>query len=65
MTPVPEARSLRPEIPVRVSAALRRAMAKKPAERFQRVEDFIEALGRASQSRGPRAIARCRDNGRW
>jgi len=43
-TPVPEARTLRPEIPARVSAALRRAMAKKPAERFQRVEEFLEAL---------------------
>ena len=43
-TPVPEARSLRPDVPAKVSDALRRAMAKKPAERFQRVEEFIEAL---------------------
>ncbi|HET7469985.1 MAG TPA: serine/threonine-protein kinase, partial [Gemmatimonadales bacterium] len=43
-TPVPEPRTLRPEIPAQVSAALRRAMAKQPAERFQHVEEFIEAL---------------------
>jgi hypothetical protein len=53
-TPVPEPRTLRPEIPAQVSAALRRAMAKQPAERFQHVEEFIEALegrGRASMPR--------------
>ena len=48
-TPVPEARSVRPDIPPRISAAVHRAMAKKPAERFQRVEEFLEALG----GRGP------------
>jgi len=48
-TPVPEARSVRPDIPPRISAAVHRAMAKKPDERFQRVEEFLEALGR----RGP------------
>jgi serine/threonine protein kinase len=46
MTPVPEPRTVRPDIPERISAALRRAMAKKPGERFQRVEEFLEALGR-------------------
>jgi hypothetical protein len=44
-TPVPEARTVRPDIPPRISAAVHRAMAKKPAERFQRVEEFLEALG--------------------
>ncbi len=53
-TPVPEPRTLRPEIPATLSAALRRAMAKKPAERFQRVEDFIDAL----EGRGGAAIPR-------
>jgi hypothetical protein len=53
-TPVPEARTLRPEIPARVSAALRRAMAKKPAERFQHVEEFLEAL----EGRGGAALPR-------
>ena len=56
MTPVPEARTLRPEIPAPVSAALRRAMAKKPAERFQRVEEFIGAL----EGRGGAATPRLR-----
>ena len=53
-TPVPEARTLRPEIPARISAAVHRAMAKKPTERFQRVEEFLEALegrGRAPRRR--------------
>jgi RNA polymerase subunit RPABC4/transcription elongation factor Spt4 len=51
-TPAPEARSLRPEIPPRISTALRRAMAKKPAERFQRVEEFLAALeGRGGRPR--------------
>ena len=55
-TPVPEPRSVRPDIPERISAALRRAMAKKPAERFQRVEEFLQALkgrGGAARSRRP------------
>ncbi|MGE5745021.1 MAG: protein kinase domain-containing protein [Gemmatimonadota bacterium] len=53
-TPVPEPRTLRPEIPAQVSAALRRAMAKQPAERFQHVEEFIEAL----EGRGGAAMHR-------
>jgi predicted Ser/Thr protein kinase len=53
-TPVPEARTLRPEIPARLSAALRRAMAKKPAERFQRVEEFIAALEGQGGAAAPR-----------
>lgn len=43
-TPVPEPRTVRPDIPARISSALRRAMAKKPAERFQHVTEFLEAL---------------------
>ena len=54
MTPVPEPRTVRPDIPERISAALRRAMAKKPGERFQRVEEFLEALG------GQNGVARSR-----
>jgi len=48
-TPVPEARPVRPDIPPRISAPLRQAMAKKPAERFQHVEEFLAALS----GRGP------------
>jgi len=54
MEPVPEARTLRPEIPPRISAALRQAMAKKPAERFQRVEEFLEALSGRTKVRARR-----------
>jgi hypothetical protein len=53
-TPVPEPRTLRPEIPAKLSAALRRAMAKKPAERFQRVEEFIAALEGQGGAAAPR-----------
>ncbi|HSD31717.1 MAG TPA: serine/threonine-protein kinase [Gemmatimonadales bacterium] len=56
-TPVPEARTLRPEIPARVSAAVRRAMAKQPAERFQHVEEFIEALDGRGRAALPRPWA--------
>ena len=56
-TPVPEPRTLRPEIPAGVSAALRRAMAKKPAERFQHVEEFLEALEGRSSVANPRRWA--------
>ena len=56
MTPVPEARSVRPDIPPRISAALRRAMAKQPAERFQRVEEFLAALEGRGGAR-PRRMA--------
>jgi serine/threonine protein kinase/RNA polymerase subunit RPABC4/transcription elongation factor Spt4 len=54
-TPVPEARTVRPDIPPRISAAVHRAMAKKPAERFQRVEEFLEALGRSGPALRRRA----------
>ena len=53
-TPVPEPRTLRPEIPAKLSAALRRAMAKKPAERFQHVEEFIAALEGQGGAAAPR-----------
>jgi Protein kinase domain len=52
--PPPEARTLRPEIPQRISTALRRAMAKRPAERYQRVEEFIEALSGGGKARARR-----------
>jgi hypothetical protein len=55
-TPVPEPRMVRPEIPSPLSAAVRRAMAKKPAERFQHVDEFLEALagrGRPAPRRMP------------
>jgi serine/threonine-protein kinase len=40
----PSARSIRPEIPADVSAALDRALAKDPDERFRTMEDFATAL---------------------
>jgi hypothetical protein len=57
-TPPPEARSVRPDIPAPVSEALRRAMAKRPRERFQRVEEFLEALSGGAGSQPRRARIR-------
>lgn len=54
-TPPPEARSVRPDIPAPVSEALRRAMAKRPGERFQHVEEFLEALSGGGKPQPTRA----------
>jgi serine/threonine-protein kinase len=43
--PVPDARAARAEVPPGVSAAVRRAMAKAPGERFGTAADFRAALG--------------------
>jgi hypothetical protein len=40
----PPARSLNPEIPEGVDAALTRALAKNPADRFQTAQEFVRAL---------------------
>ena len=42
--PAPSITDTRPEIPERVSAAIRKAMSKDPSERFQHVSDFLRAL---------------------
>ena len=61
-TPVP-LHELRPEVPRRVSAALARALAKNPAERFTSASAFAEAIDPA-ESRASRATARPRMNPR-
>jgi serine/threonine-protein kinase len=45
-------RTLRPEVPESVDAALARALAKDPAQRFASVADFVAALQVASPPRG-------------
>lgn len=45
--PVPHIRELRISVPRKVDAALHRALAKKPSERFDRVSDFMSALSPA------------------
>jgi serine/threonine-protein kinase len=42
--PVPDIRVVRPEVPVTVGAAIRRATAKAPADRFQTASEFAAAL---------------------
>jgi predicted ATPase len=48
--PVPSARRFREAVPAAVDAALQRAMAKTPADRFASVSEFIQAL-RATETK--------------
>ena len=43
--PIPSARALRPEVPEALDAAVRKALAKAPADRFQSAAEFRAALG--------------------
>ena len=45
--PAPSIRTTRPAIPPHVDAALQRALAKQPADRFASVTDFVDALQHA------------------
>jgi serine/threonine-protein kinase len=47
-SPVPSVRASRPEVPEAVDAALRRALALSPADRFDSVAEFGAALGGAA-----------------
>jgi serine/threonine-protein kinase len=42
--PVPSVAAVRPDVPLRLDAALRRAMAKDPGERFRSMADFVSEL---------------------
>jgi len=44
MEPAPDVRRLVPEIPERISSAIRRAMAKEPEERYTMAGEFVSAL---------------------
>ena len=44
LTPAPSVRLLRPELPRGVDAVIRKALAKSPADRFQRAGEFASAL---------------------
>ena len=57
VTDVPRpVRALRPEVPVAAAAALARALAKDPAERFATVTEFIGALQSERADAGPGAV---------
>jgi serine/threonine-protein kinase len=47
--PAPSARLLRPELPRGVDAVIRKALAKSPADRYQRAGDFASALSDPAQ----------------
>ena len=42
--PAPSAKMIRPEVPAGVDAVIRKALAKSPADRYQRAGDFASAL---------------------
>jgi hypothetical protein len=42
--PVPSVAELRPDVPLRLDAALRKAMAKSPGDRFATMADFVKEL---------------------
>jgi eukaryotic-like serine/threonine-protein kinase len=42
--PVPSIAAVRPDVPIRLDAALRRAMAKDPDDRFESMADFVAEL---------------------
>jgi hypothetical protein len=54
--PFPEARELRPELPAALSAVLRRALSKDPAERFETADELVAALASASSSARARRV---------
>lgn len=59
--PAPRASSIRPDIPQNVDAALARAMAKTPADRFASIAKFVAALETGDAG----ALARHRDAQAW
>jgi serine/threonine-protein kinase len=58
MDPVPSARAASPDVPEAVDAAIRRAMAKAPDDRWQSASEFGRAITSAATLGGqPRAVA--------
>ena len=53
--PVPPLTTVRPGVPAEVDAAMRRALAKVPADRYPTAADFRAALSGARPAAGPRA----------
>jgi len=51
--PAPPVRLLRPELPAGIDAVVRKAMAKSPADRYQRAGEFARALSDPGQLRAP------------
>jgi eukaryotic-like serine/threonine-protein kinase len=55
--PAPNVLERRPEIPARLAAAVDRALAKAPAERFASMDDFVAELSSCLAELGPEADA--------
>jgi non-specific serine/threonine protein kinase len=53
MDPVPSVETVRPQAAGAVAAAVERALAKSPADRFATVEEWREALARSDRPAGP------------
>jgi TolB-like protein len=62
--PAPSIRTTRPAVPEHVDAALRRALAKAPADRFGSIADFVDALEHAPAQGGPRGSTPWRSSSR-
>ncbi|MGH7511553.1 MAG: protein kinase domain-containing protein [Gemmatimonadales bacterium] len=65
MDPVPSVRRLRDTVPPAVEAAIGRALAKVPADRFPDAAGFAEALQRAPLSGGEARVAPRRRSALW
>ncbi len=63
--PVPPVRDRRPEVPPGVEAAVRRALAKDPGDRFQTVTEMTDALTYALTAEAQAAVKRRAARRRW
>jgi len=58
--PIPPVRTQRPSVPIAVDAAVHRALAKMPADRFPTAQQFAEALAEVSSRTGRSDVTRSR-----
>ena len=60
--PVPSISSVRPDVPPRLETALRRAMAKEPADRFGSMDEFVAELQACLEGARPAGLGPHRDH---
>ena len=65
--PIPSLRAGRPDVPEALETTVTRALAKEPADRFSRIEEFAEALSRSYgwPSGGPTTSLPTSESGMW
>ncbi len=56
--PIPPVRHVRSDLPTAIDDVLGRATAKAPTDRYQTVEEFVEALHQAANVSGPAGVSR-------